>query len=261
MKKRYLSLVIVSTLLAGCSSKLPDELYTYLKNCNVTDAYDWVENIELIYTSVSKELLSDKILGEQKVYYLQDKKDADDLYAYYDGIFSGTFITDKYPETATEPNLTSLRHIRQTQDSKYVAARVVNGTPVPDLVMTYDEMYGSLLSFFYNSVQSNHYIGGMYYADMFYLSSNQYRNMSLDENNYFIYKLVDEGSLDKDDNVISRVNETIKMNDKGMLETLDISVHNYSVDPYIVIETHMTITYNNDEFARIIDLNASHPYF
>lgn len=261
MKKRYLPLIIVSTLLVGCSPKLPDELRDYLKKCNVNDAYDWVSNIELLYTSVSKELLGDKILGEQKVYYLQDKKDVDDLYAYYDGFFSGTFITDKYPETATEPNLTSLRHIRRLQDSKYVAEREVNGSPVLDLIMTYDEMYGSLLSFFYNSVQSNHYIGGMYYADMFYLSSTHYRNMSLDDNNYFIYKLTDEGTVDKDDNVLSRVNETIKMNDKGMLETLDIQVDNYSTDPYTTIETHMTIKYNNDDFTRILDLTATHPYF
>lgn len=243
----------MASLLSSCVTGVPDDISDYLSQCSFKTAYEWVKTAELSYEAVQTDL-SGQTLGTSHIQYHLDQRDIDDLYAYYDGSFSGTLATEKTEDGMIVLSKSNLRY-KNSSASGYTAEREVNGDRLETLELTYSVMKGTVTTFFYSQQTESYYLSGLYYADSLRLSLKFHQFMSIDENGDFIYHLDGVGSLGEDGKLASVVTETFKMNEYGMLFSLVQKIED--LGQQTVTESTLTVNYNSENFVRKTTLDKT----
>ncbi len=251
MKKRNL-LILSSCLLFSCASQnAPQEIVSYINNCSISKAFEATTKIEYDFSSSLYE--KEKLIGQTRLVIHWDNSDKDDFKQTLKETYTGTNISyDEEKKLYITSKVVSSYFDKK--DSLYHKITCYTGyekkEDKDDLkTITYSDVKYQKSQFnsekevlFRSQTTSGISKGGVYYADFFSNLLSYYPYMSI-ENGLFTYTLKDYPY--KSDTEEGIINETVHMNELGLLVDLYQDAKNTKTEKTSILD--VTVTYNSSE--------------
>lgn len=245
--KKSICFVLPLVLLASCGSKVPQDIQDYINNCSLDKAQSFVKTAHLSVASSYYDTTSNKVIGTSGYTVKVDRNDYENYHSLTVEAFTGTGVvkdedsqlyvidtTAEISKSAEDSSLFLSHLVKHGYDNEEKTGEVKEW--VEDVKFNLASLKEESTKLFYSSSTLNSVSGGIYYADFFKSKINYYPYMSIDSNNIFTFKL--EKYPVKTDTEQGFYNETLHMNEYGLVIDVDQDIINYTTNR----ESKMTAT-------------------
>jgi|GEM_PF-1619458 hypothetical protein len=244
MRAKPLPVLLSAFLLLSCSSGMPKELSDYLSRCSLSEAESSVLSGRVTYQDEAVDADGKKVGAYDVLQEANFDFEGKKAFRFIAGTYSGTL---KLYDESSQVYLTREDYSLSYDEGRQCYARTVkkegylamdeSGEKVSSEETTYLAELpakSEAMSFFFTSDNAGTFVsGGVYYADFFKNHSRYYQYMSI-QDGLFLYTLKNvafgdfsasgkAGTGEK-----GAVDETIAMNEKGLLVRMDQALRNFT---------------------------------